>query len=64
MVIYYCIHDNERWKTKNNNSREEMNDFKSMDAAIIIVTPDGIITSTSSTITASIFDDAAFIIIG
>ena len=40
-----------------------MNEFKSMDAAIIVVTPDGITTS-SSTATASIFDNAAFIIIG
>ena len=63
MVIYYCIHDNQRWKTKNNNSREEMNEFKCIDAAIIVVTPDGITTS-SSTITSSIFDNAAFIIIG
>ena len=62
MVIYYCIHDNKRWKTKNNNSREEMNEFKSIDAAIIVVTPDGITTSSSTT--ASIFDNAAFIIIG
>ena len=41
-----------------------MNEFKCIDAAIIVVTPDDGITTSSSTATASIFDDATFIIIG